>query len=161
VRTFKIVVVLLLAVGGSAGCGLFGDDAGPSRDEQIQQILDENASFSVILKNEATPAQRAEVETALRALPGFTELTFTDKQAAYEKMHQMFSADPSNVAGLGPENLPESFEVRMTDIAAVRKLRDDERPVKSLSGVDQLVFTCLTVAECKDKYSPKPTAPPS
>jgi cell division transport system permease protein len=160
VRTVKIVVVLLLAVAGVAGCGLFGDDPGPSRDEQIQKIVDEHASFTVMLKNDATAAQRSDVETALRALPGFTGLTFTDKQAAYEKMKQMFSADPSDVASIGPENLPESFEVRMTDIAAVRKLRDDERPVKSLPGVDQLVFTCLTVPECKAKYSPKPTAAP-
>jgi hypothetical protein len=65
------------------------------------------------------------------------------------------------VEEIGPEHFPESFEVRMTDITAVRKVRDAQDPVKSLPGVDQLVFACLTVAECKDRHSPKPTAPPS
>ncbi|GAA3918570.1 permease-like cell division protein FtsX [Actinoplanes auranticolor] len=160
-RALKIVVVLLLAVAGVTGCGLFGDDPGPSQDEQIQQILDENASFTVMLKHDATAAQRQSVETAVRGLPGFTGLTFTDKQEAYERTRQLFSANPAGVDEIGPEHFPESFEVRMTDITAVRKVRDAQAPVKNLPGVDQLVFACLTVAECKDRYSPKPTASPS
>jgi cell division protein FtsX len=161
VRTLKIVLVLLLAVAGVTGCSLFGGDPGPSEDEKIQQILDESASFTVFLSDDATGAQRDGVEAALRALPGFTGLTFTDHDGAYGRFKQMFSASPDQMPEIEPEVLPESFEVTMTDIAAVRKVRDNEGTVKDLPGVRELVFTCTTVAECREKFSPKPTAPPS
>jgi cell division transport system permease protein len=161
VRTVKIFVALLLAVTGLAGCGLFGQDPGPSEDEQIQKILDENAMFTVFLDSEATDAQRRDVEASLRALPGFTGLTFTDHDGAYERFQQMYSAEPDSMPEIEPEVLPESFEVRMTDIAAVQKVRDDESTVKNLPGVRDVVFTCTTVQECREKYSPRPTAPPS
>jgi len=161
VRTLKIVVVLLLAVAGVAGCGLFGHDPVLSEDEQIQKILDDNASFSVLLNADATAAQRQDVEAALRALPGFTGLTFTDHDAAYERMRQMFSAEPSRRPQIEPADLPESFEVRMADIAAVQKVRDDEGSVKNRPGVNDVVFPCTTVAECRQKYSSKPASSPT
>jgi cell division transport system permease protein len=159
VRTLKIVVVLLLALAGPAGCGLLG--SGPSEDEQIQKILDENASFSLFLSTDATAAQRTTIEAALKALPGAITVTYYDRDAAYERMKQLFSAEPSRMPQIEPEYLPESFEVAMTDIAAVRSARKDEIQLKSLPGVQEVVFPCTTVRECREKRSPKPTAPPS
>jgi cell division transport system permease protein len=161
VRTLKIVVAVLLAVAGLTGCGLFGGDSGPSQDEQIQKILDENASFTVFLHSDATEAQRKDVEAALRALPGFTGVTFVDHDAAYQRMEQMFSAEPEQLPEIEPEVLPESFEVDMTDIAAVQEVRDDDSTVKTLPGVQEVIFPCTTVPECRAKYTPRPTAPPS
>lgn len=161
VRTLKIVLVLLLAAGGVAGCGLFGDDAGPSEDERIQQILDESASFSVILDAEATTAQREGVEAALRALPGFTGLTFTDHDAAYQRMLQMYAEASAEPPEVEPEILPETFEVSMTNIAAVQKVRDTQSTVQNLPGVQEVVFACTTVPECRAKFSRRPSAPPS
>ena len=155
-RTLRIVVALLLAAATLTACGLFGRGDGPSQDEQIQRILDENASFSVFLRSDATAAQRTKVEAALRALPGATGVTFTDHDAAYQKMKQAFSAEPSQMPRIDPSILPESFEVRMTDIAAVRKVRDDQAALKALPGVQEVVFTCLTVPECRAKYSAPP-----
>ena len=159
VRTLKIVVALLLALAGPAACGLLG--SGPSEDEQIQKILDENASFSVFLSTDATTAQRTTIEAALKALPGATTVTYYDHDAAYERMEQLFSAEPSRMPQIEPKYLPESFEVAMTDIAAVRNARKDEITLKSLQGVQEVVFPCTTVRECREKHSPKPTAPPS
>jgi cell division transport system permease protein len=161
VRTLKIVVALLLATAAPTACGLFGDDAGPSRDEQLQRILDENASFSVFLRSDATEAQRKDVEAALRALPGATGVTYTDHDGAYQRMKQAFSAEPSKMPQVDPAILPESFEIRMTDIAAVRKTRDNQAAVKGLPGVQDVIFTCLTVPECRAMVSPRPTAPPT
>jgi cell division transport system permease protein len=161
VRTLKIVVALLLAVAGPAGCGLLGDDPGQREDEQIQRILDEEASFTVLLSTDATEAQRKDVEAALRALPGFTDITYSDQEATYRRMKQFFSAQPSLMEQLEPENLPASFEVGMTDIAAVRKVRDNESTVRDLPGVEDVTFPCTTVRECRETHSPRPTASPS
>ena len=160
-RTLKIVVALLLAATGLTGCSLFGHDSGQPGDEQIQKILDENASFTVFLRNDATEAQRKDVEAALRALPGFTGVTYLDHDAPYQRMKQLFSAEPSQMPQIDPEHLPESFEVSMTNIAAVRKVRDNDSTVKNLPGVQDVIFTCTTVQECREKYSSRPTAPPS
>jgi cell division transport system permease protein len=161
VRTVKIAFALLLVVAGLTGCGLFGHDSGMSEDEKLQKILDDYASFSVFLTPEATDAQRQDVEAALRALPGFTGLTFTDHEGAYQRMKQMFSAAPERMPEIEPEVLPESFEVTMTDIAAVQKVRDNEAELKKLPGVQEISITCTTVQECRAKLSPKPTAPPT
>ncbi|AEV86786.1 hypothetical protein ACWT_5768 [Actinoplanes sp. SE50] len=159
VRTVKIIVALLLLVAGSAGCSLFGDDA-PTRDEQIQKILDENAEFTVFLRDDATDAQRNDVEAALRALPGVTEVSYVNRDEAYQQMTKLFSADPASVADVSRDALPESFKVKMSDIAAVRQIRD-EGTVGKLPGVERAVFTCLDVQECKKMSTPGPTGSPS
>lgn len=156
-RTLKIVVALLLAAAALTGCGLLGHDDGPSRDEQLQRILDENASFSVLLRSDVTEAQRGKVEAMLRALPGATGVTYLDHDAAYQKMKAAFSAEPSEMPRIDPSILPETFDIRMTDIAAVRKVRDDQAAVKGLPGVQEVFFTCLTVPECRARVSPQPT----
>ncbi|MEU4220456.1 permease-like cell division protein FtsX [Actinoplanes sp. NPDC026623] len=160
-RTLKIIVALLVAAAGLTACGLFGDDSGRSQDEQIQQILDENASFTVFLRDDSTKQQHDEVEAALRALPGFTGIVFEDHDAAYRKFQKAFSPMPTAFEDIDPQILPESFEVSMSDIAAVRKVRDTKSTVQSLPGVQDVTFPCLTVRECREMHSPKPTAPPS
>lgn len=160
-RTLKIVVALLLAAVGLVGCGVFGNDPDRSSDERIQQILDENASFTVLLRADVTEAQRRDVEAALRAVPGFKGVTFLDHEAAYRRMREAFSADPSRMPQIEANYLPESFEVSMVDNAAVQRARDDAGTVKNLPGVQDVVFRCTTVPECRAKYSPRPTASPS
>jgi cell division transport system permease protein len=157
----KIVVALLLAVAGLAGCAVFGDDPGPTQDEQIQKILDSYASFTVFLADDATDAEHNDIEAALRALPGTTGVTFSNHDAAYRRMQQLFSAEPSRMPRIDPEYLPETFEVRMTDIAAVQRIRDNESTVKNLPGVQDVIFPCTTVRECREQHSPRPTASPS
>jgi cell division transport system permease protein len=49
----------------------------------------------------------------------------------------------------------------MTDVAAVKRIRDSQSTVQGLPGVQRLIFTCMTVPECRQKFSPRPTAPPS
>lgn len=162
VRVLKVVVALLLAVTGVTGCGLFGHDSGPSKDEQIQKLIDENPTFVVFLRYDATAAQRKDIESALRSLPGFTGLTYADHDAAYQRMKQVYSADPSDMPIIEPDALPESYEIRMTDVAAVRKIRDSQSAVNGLPGVQKLIFPCMTVPECRQRFSPRPTtAPPS
>ena len=149
---------MLIAVAGVGACGLFGGGQGASQDEQLQRILDENELFTVFLRSDVTAAQRANVEAALRALPGATGVSYTDHDGAYQKMKRAFSAEPSRMPQIDPAVLPESFEIRMTDIAAVRKARDDQAALKALPGVQEVVFTCLTVVECRKLASPHPTA---
>lgn len=152
---------MLIAVAGVSACGRFGHDQGPSQDEQLQRILDENASFTVFLRSDVTAAQRKNIEAALRALPGATGVSYTDHDGAYQKMKRAFSAEPSTMPRIDPAILPESFEIRMTDIAAVRKARDNKAAVRDLPGVQEVVFTCLTVPECRKLASPQPTASPT
>jgi cell division transport system permease protein len=159
VRTLKIVVAVLLVVAGLAGCSLFGHDE-PTKEDQLQKVLDDNAQFTVFLRDDATEAQRKDVEAALRALPGVTEVSFENHDEAYRRMTELFSADPTFVAGVEPEALPESFKVKATDVAAIRKIRD-EGTVSKLPGVNKPVFTCLDVEECKRMYSPRPSGSPA
>ncbi|WP_436534424.1 cell division protein FtsX [Actinoplanes sp. HUAS TT8] len=158
-RTLKIVVALLVVVAGLAGCSLFGG-GGSSQDEQIQQYLDENAQFTVFLRDDVTDAQRKDVEAALRALPDVAEVAYEDKAAAFQRFAQLYSAEPDLVSQVSKDALPESFRVRMADNAAIRKVRAEDT-VKNLPGVNKTVFTCTTVQECREFYAKKPSPQPS
>ena len=76
-------------------------------------------------------------------------------------MKQLYSANPSDMPSIEPDSLPESYEVRMTDLAAVRKIRGSQGTVTGLPGVQDVVFPCMTAPECRQKYTHPPTAPPS
>jgi cell division transport system permease protein len=156
-----MVFAVVLVVAGVTACGLFGHGSGPSTDQKLEKIIDRDPTFEVYLSYDATTAQRTGVEAALRALPGFRELTFVDRDAAYQQMKQLFSAHPSDLPDIKPETMPQSYRVRMTDVAAVRKVRDQQETVKRLPGVRTLAFPCLTPDECRQRFSPRPAATPS
>lgn len=160
-RVLKVICALLLAGTGMTGCGLFGHNSGPSQDEQIEKIINEDPQFDVLLTPDSTTTQRKDMETALRALPGFARLTYSDHNAAYQQMKQMFSADPSGMPNIKPESLPESYEVHMTALAAVQQVRNNQGTLIALHGVQKLIFPCMTVSECRQKFPPRPTTPPT
>jgi cell division transport system permease protein len=161
VPKLKIGFVLVLAVAALAACGLFGHNSGRSSDEEIQKILDGTASFVVFLSYDTTEAQRTDVEAALRALPEVTGVTFVDHDAAYRRMKQLYSAEPSEMPQIKAEDLPESFEVTMTNFAAVRKIRDSNTTVAKLPGVQRVIYPCTTVPECRTKFANHPVTLPS
>lgn len=154
-RTLKIIVAVLLVAVGLAGCGLFQGD-GPTKEEEFQAYLDQNATFTVFLNEDVTDAQRTSVEAALRALPDVADVTFADHDDAMAEMKRLYSADPEFLEKVSPEALPLSFKVRMADNAAIRKVRDGGAPDK-LPGVQKVVYTCLTLDECKRLYAPQPS----
>ncbi|MEV6637577.1 permease-like cell division protein FtsX [Actinoplanes sp. NPDC051470] len=158
----RTMVVVLLALVSLSGCGLLDRD---EKKEEIERLIEENAQFSVFLRDDNPAERKAAVEARLRTLPDVTTVTFEGHDVAYAKMKKVFAEQNQEMPeNFEPENLPETFVVKMKDQAAVRNVRDTplQAELKALPGVQDLVFTCTTFEECKAdsirRRSPAPAA---
>jgi cell division transport system permease protein len=156
---------LLTAAALTAGCGLFGGK-GESKEQEIERLIDQTASFTVFLNPDATAGQRTDIEARLRAIPGVTEVVYESKNEAYRRFRALWSSAPSApdfFDDVRPDALPDSFQAKMTDAETLRKLRDSpmRQTLESLPGVEDVTFRCTTIDECRKDYSPQPTATPS
>ncbi|AGZ40574.1 permease-like cell division protein FtsX [Actinoplanes friuliensis] len=144
--TFLTVLVMLFALTACTG-----------GDGKPEINFDEDAGFSVFLTADVTEAQKTGVEAELRGLPGATEVTYESSQAAYDKMRERFEGEPGGVPDIDPSYLPQSFRVKMKDMASVRRVRDDTATgdrLRAVAGVRDLVFpACTTVEECRKELS--------
>jgi cell division transport system permease protein len=142
VRRLLGVIAALLTV---AACHTAPPDEGPAV-----------AEFSVYLRMDATEQQRADVRTRLAAVPGVQRVDFEDSVTAYERLKDLWADDPESMPDVSPSSLPGSFIVRMTDLAAIRRLRDAgaATDLQDLPGVEDVIFPCTTDAECRAQFEP-------
>lgn len=136
-----MVVALLLIMAGATGCGLRSGGPGPATEGP--------GSFTVLLTDEVTDGEHQAIEAALTALPGVTGVDFTSRDAAAERMRGSSSAAPDSDSPF----ITETFRVRMTDLAAVRLVRDTDTTLKTMPGVRDIVYPCTTVPECRNRTS--------
>jgi cell division transport system permease protein len=151
-RSILLAAVLTVLGLGAAGCTRGGGpDDPPPGDPQ----------FSVFLTTDVTAAQRKGVEERLRATPDVAEVVYESKDEAYAKFRELWKDDPDFIASVEPDSLPESFRVRMTDLAAYRRTRTDayQAELKALPGVQDVVFQCASMTECREQAA-MVSAPP-
>lgn len=139
IRFFAMSVVVALL----SACSLL-----PESDP----IIIENPVLRVYLTHSADDFERGEIEEALRALPGVTEVTFFNSQQTYDQLKENLKGAPVPEE-IEPEFMPQLFEVRTTDVDAYIALRDGtaKAEVEALPGVDEFVFQCLTETECRER----------
>jgi len=82
----------------------------------------------------ATPAELASIQQTLQRMPQITSVTYVSQATAYQQFKSEF---PSMVNSVTPNEIPDSFEVRLkntqTDTPIV------EQTVNGAPGVDQIV----------------------
>ncbi|GAB7039631.1 MULTISPECIES: permease-like cell division protein FtsX [Catenuloplanes] len=115
------------------------------------EVIRENPEMIVFLEPDITPEQRADVEQALRALPGVTEVALITKEQAYQDLTEFLKNQPSAVP-IDRNNLSEKFTVRTTDLDAYQALRDagTATTLSERAGVDEVLFQCVTRADCRE-----------
>ncbi|WP_157441538.1 permease-like cell division protein FtsX [Actinoplanes awajinensis] len=121
------VVALLVGAGGAAG-GLYL--AG------WREVPEQSYNVMVILKQEATPEQKAAVKAVLEKLPTPTGLHLATRAEAYAEAKQAYAGvDSDAVDALTEESMPESYRVttssRDFDCAPLK-------PLTSLQGISKL-----------------------
>jgi len=62
-----------------------------------------------------SPEQREDIRAKLTEDPLVAEVFYESKTEAYERFKEQFSDQPELVASVGPEDLPESFRVKLHD----------------------------------------------
>lgn len=125
-RRMAPFLATLVAV-GLAGCG----------SEPAPEPSPTGIAISVILRDDATEAQRQAIEERLRAAPGASGIAFTTREQAYERFKELFEDQPELVEDVAPETLPESFRFEMADRAAAESLAAE---LQDLPGVDEVTM---------------------
>ena len=138
----KIIITLRAAAIGLSGCTLTGE---PDFDTESKPRI------SVILRQDATAAQREAVEAVIRALPGVEAITFETSQEAYEAYRSSMKDDPAFDPSIKPETMPSSFRFTTTDLKTYQQIRDGSfaADTERMPGVARVVIQCATLAECK------------
>lgn len=88
----------------------------------------------VQLREDATEVQKETIEARLGALPGVTEVRFVSRQEAYRRFRELSRERSGPIEDIGPEDLPESITVRLTDPAVSTTV---VQTAQTLPGVQQ------------------------
>ncbi|MER7166154.1 permease-like cell division protein FtsX [Micromonospora sp. NPDC000207] len=102
----------------------------------MKDLYFENVEVSIFLKPEATEEQRTALEGQLRSDALVRETIYVDKNEAYERFKEMYQDAPDLVNAVKPDQLPESFRLRLVDPEQYRQINDQ---YSSVEGVDQIV----------------------
>ena len=85
----------------------------------------------------ATPQERAQITQHLQALPQVEHVFYESQQQAYQRFEQEFSNQPNFVQAVAPDEIPDSFRVKLrnpaTDYAIVAGTLQGE------PGIDQIM----------------------
>jgi len=119
-------LVLVLAAAGLGAAWWLGAFRSPPH----------NVPMAVYLSDDATPTQKATIDSYLRTLHVVGEVHFETRQEAYEEFKKIFVNAPNLTANVTPDALPESFRFVLADagdVAAVKERLQGE------PGVQQVV----------------------
>lgn len=91
---------------------------------------------AVFLDISIPEAQRVDLDSQLKADPLVDEVRYVSKEEAYEQFKDMFRDAPDLVNNIKPENLPESFRVKLKDPQQYEQIYVG---FKDKEGVDDIV----------------------
>lgn len=90
-----------------------------------------STTLTVLLDHSVTAAQKSVVEQRLRAMPSVEGVDFEAREQAYEKLRK----DSPDLAGQGPEYVPESFRATVTDASVAEAVDLVMGTVDGVGGV--------------------------
>ncbi|QLQ38391.1 permease-like cell division protein FtsX [Micromonospora robiginosa] len=96
----------------------------------------EAVDVGVFLRQEITDQQRLDLREALRSDPLVRSVTFQGHDEAYARFKEMYKDNPDLVNAVRPEQMPESFQVRLARAADFSRLVTN---FHDTGGVDQIL----------------------
>lgn len=143
VRNISITLATVLTV--AVSLSLFGTSLMVRKGvENATARWQGGIEFIVFVKPDATPEQVKAIGEDLQNNPQVANVTFVDKNAAYEEFKELFRDSPEMIESVTPDILPPSYRVEPKDKSAdiVRALSD---LYKTKPGVKQVVSAQDTI----------------
>ncbi|MEH1014204.1 permease-like cell division protein FtsX [Micromonospora sp. CPCC 206060] len=106
---------------------------------QVDNMKDryyENIEVSIFLKTEVTQQQRDDLQGKLKGDPLVKEVIYENKEQAYERFKEMYQDAPALVEAVKPDQLPESFRLRLVDPEQYKQIFDK---YNSEEGIQEIV----------------------
>jgi cell division transport system permease protein len=103
--------------------------------DQTSDLFYRQVEVSIFLQRDVPDDQRASLQEELNTNPQVETVIYESSQEAYENFRKLFAEDPEIVENVGPEDLPESFRVKLHDPEDFRII---ESQYESWPGVDDI-----------------------
>lgn len=121
--------------------------------DKIKELYYAQIQVSIFLSPDISDEQRAELDQALASDPLVASYYFETQEDAYEQFRSLFSDQPDLVDAVGPESLPESFRLQLTDPEQYQQIDARYGQVEGISEIvdqEELVgeiFAILTAVQ--------------
>ncbi|KAB1909346.1 permease-like cell division protein FtsX [Micromonospora sp. AMSO31t] len=129
--TLAMIITMAVSLFMLGGSGLLYQKVGDMKD-----LYYENVEVSIFLKADANEQQRTDLETKLKADPLIKDVTYVNKDEAYKRFQQMYADAPDLVNAVKPDQLPESFRLKLNDPEQYKNIYDE---YKTSEGIDTIV----------------------
>ncbi|MEW2441876.1 permease-like cell division protein FtsX [Micromonospora marina] len=129
--TIAMIITMAVSLFMLGGSGLLYQKVGDMKD-----LYYENVEVSIFLKTDATKEQVDALGQQLEQDPLVRDSTYVNKEQAYERFQQMYADAPDLVSAVKPDQLPESYRVKLNDPEQYKAIYDK---YKATEGIDTIV----------------------
>ncbi|MBX7268981.1 permease-like cell division protein FtsX [Micromonospora sp. Llam7] len=102
----------------------------------MKQLYFENIEVSIFLTAEVTEEQRADIASRLESDPLVSQVTYVNKDEAFQRFQEMFRDSPDLLSAVKADQLPESYRLKLVNPEEYKTISDQYAAVE---GVDQVV----------------------
>ncbi|WP_341719151.1 permease-like cell division protein FtsX [Micromonospora sp. FIMYZ51] len=102
----------------------------------MKELYFENIEVSVFLTTDVTEEQRTDLANRLEADPLVSEVTYVNKEEAFQRFQEMFRDSPDLLSAVKADQLPESYRLKLVNPEEYKVISDQ---YASVAGVDQVV----------------------
>ncbi|MBQ1026008.1 permease-like cell division protein FtsX [Micromonospora sp. C95] len=102
----------------------------------MKQLYFENIEVSIFLDAEVTEEQRSAIATQLDSDPLISQVTYVNKDEAFQRFQEMFRDSPDLLSAVKADQLPESYRLKLVNPEEYKTISDQYTAVE---GVDQVV----------------------
>jgi cell division transport system permease protein len=103
--------------------------------DKVEKLYYAQIEVSIFLDAEITEEQRTELDAALNDDPLVASFYYETQEEAYEQFRSLFADQPELVDAVGPESLPESYRVKLTDPEQFQQISDRYGQVEGISEI--------------------------
>ncbi|MGC4894732.1 permease-like cell division protein FtsX [Micromonospora sp. DT31] len=129
--TVAMIITMAVSLFMLGGSGLLYQKVGDMKD-----LYYENVEVSIFLKTDATKEQVDALGQQLEQDPLVRDSTYVNKDQAYERFQQMYADAPDLVSVVKPDQLPESYRLKLNDPEQYKAIYDK---YKATEGIDTIV----------------------
>jgi cell division transport system permease protein len=104
--------------------------------DKMKEFYYAQVEVSIYLKNDVTPEQRSDLESKLKGDSLVERYVYETKDQAYENFKRIFADAPDMVQSVGPNEMPESFRVKLKDPTQFEAI---DTEYKELPGISTIV----------------------
>jgi cell division transport system permease protein len=104
--------------------------------DQMKTYYYGEIEVSIFLRGDVTDAQRQAIDAAITANPLVSNKTYETQAEAYARFKELWQDSPDFVKSIGPNSLPESFRVKLTDPEQIKAFAEQ---MTGLAGIEDII----------------------